>query len=90
MGKQLAPPAEGWIQDDTTLLYHYYMEEPGMVAHRPLCEGPVLMTIILHRRAGELPQGLKARYAHQNLTGAGKLAGICKSCANRHANAKQK
>lgn len=85
MNKTTTPPrAAGWIADTRTMLFHYYREEPGQAAHKPLCDGPVLLTETVRRRAAALPAGLHARYANQNISEAGKHAGICKSCANRH------
>lgn len=87
MGKHLPPPATGWIQDGTTLLYHYYEEEPGMAAHPSLCAKTLLVTATVRRKAGELPEGLKPRYVASNKNQS-KRDGLCMACANRHANRK--
>ena len=72
-----------WVQDSTTKLYHYYEVEPEMAAQPALCEGPVLLTGVVRRKAGPLPEGLKTRYANSNRSAIGRHAGICKACSLR-------
>jgi hypothetical protein len=77
------PLAMGWVLDSGTQLWHYYQQQPSQAAHRPLCNGPVLMTEALQRHAvAVLPAGLKERYYN---AGRNKKAevGTCKVCANR-------
>lgn len=76
-------PTTGWIQDGTTLLYHYYQEEKGLVAHPSLCAKVVLVTATVRRQAGEQPEGLKARYANTNRMAIAKSPGICMACQAR-------
>ncbi len=83
MGAQQLQLTAGWIQDGTTLLYHYYQEEPGMAAHPSLCAKELLVTATVRRLSGELPQGLTKRYANFNRMDRAKVPGICTACANR-------
>ena len=82
--KQTTKLAAGWIQDATTLLWHFYQEQPGLAAHPPLCEGPVMLTQSVRLRAGVRPEGLATTYG-KTKNRHNTAAAICQACANRHA-----
>jgi hypothetical protein len=87
--KQPTTLAAGWIQDSTTLLYHYYREEAGLAAHPSLCNRQTLVTATVRRNAAARPEGVAVRYANSNRMATAMSPGICKACANRHANLKK-
>jgi hypothetical protein len=77
------PLKKGWVLHVGTQLWHYYQEERHQEAHRPLCDGPVLMTAALHRHAvAALPAGLPTRY-HNAGRNKKVTAGACTTCVNR-------
>lgn len=87
--KQTTKLASGWVLDEAKNLYHYYQEEASMAAHRPLCDGSLLLTAVVRRRAqAELPAGLMRIYEDSN-SGRERGVAVCMACSNRHAKLKK-